>query len=326
MRTPLAVLRPLSFSLGLLTLGALALGASPPADPAAGASGDAIFARAKAVWRERSEAPFVRYSLLERYVWRNRTHDNWWVGLYRGSDRTLVLHRLIVAQQEDERLKGAAVSLNFHIHNGAARVDTLETNASADAFPVLDPLVDPDASFGLGRRASGATLAGNDASSTPTTAPAMPLATPSVAPSGTLELAVGAKPLRELVRVEAIARDYRIAVVGVERVRDADTYHLTLVPLRDPRLYRLRDLWVATSDFATIKLDVDGLFAGKPYDGARWTVTYVELDGRPYVQQIKTDEALHFGLDRNVAGLEYDFVGYDFPRTMSPMEFDRVLH
>ncbi|MBC5803131.1 MAG: hypothetical protein GIX03_09105 [Candidatus Eremiobacteraeota bacterium] len=98
-----------------------------------------------------------------------------------------------------------------------------------------------------------------------------------------------------------------------------------LTPLRQPRLYRLRDLWVDTSDYATVKLDVDGLFQGKPYDDARWTVTYTELDGRPYVQQIKTDDTLRFGFDRYVSGLEYDFVQYDFPQAIAPLEFSHLL-
>ena len=310
---------------GLLACALLALGASPQAPPPSLGSGDAIFARAKAAWRARIEAPFVQYSLLERYSWRNRTHDNWWRGYYRGADRALVLHRVIVAQQEDARLKGASIAINFKIHNGAARAQSLETNAGADAFPILDPLVGPDASFGLVRHAAGPALVASAAvaaTSAPSATPG-PLPSPAYAPA--LSPAVAEKPLRELVRVEAVARDYRIELVGVERVRDADAYHLSLVPLRDPRLYRLRDLWVATSDYATLKLDLDGLFEGKPYDGVRWTVSYVKMDGRPYVQQIKTDDTLHFGLDRPVTGLEYDFVEYSFPATVSPLEFERLL-
>ena len=313
------------FRLGLLACAALVLGASPQLPPPSPANGDAIFARAKAAWRARTEAPFVQYSLLERYSWRNRTHDNWWRASYRGSDRALVLHRVFVAQQEDARLKGASIAVNFNIHNGAGRVESLETNAGADAFPILDPLVDPDASFGLVRHAAGPALVASAAVAVTSAPSATPAPLPSALPSPFGVADAADKPLRELVRVEAVARDYRIALMGVERVRDTDAYHLSLVPLREPRLYRLRDLWVATSDFATLKLDLDGLFQGKPYDGARWTVTYVKMEGRPYVQQIKTDDTLHFGVDRPVSGLEYDFVEYAFPSSVSPLEFQRLL-
>jgi len=125
--------------------------------------------------------------------------------------------------------------------------------------------------------------------------------------------------------VEAVARDYRIGLAGTERLRYGDAYHLTLEPLHDPRTYRLRDLWIATDGYATLQLTLAGLFEGKPYDDARWTVTYVPLAGRWYVQQIKTDDTLRFGLDRFVNGLEYDFVQYAFPVQIPAINFQRLL-
>ena len=54
-------------------------------------------------------------------------------------------------------------------------------------------------------------------------------------------------------------------------------------------------------------------------------MTFVDLNGLAYVQQIRSEETLRFGLDRYVSGLEYDFVDYSFPQAMSPLEFDRLL-
>ena len=125
--------------------------------------------------------------------------------------------------------------------------------------------------------------------------------------------------------MEAVSRDYTIAVAGTERVRGTDAYHLTLTPLRAPRLNRLRDLWIDVSTNETMQLAVHGLFDGKPYDDARWLVTYVEFGGRGYVQQVRTDDTLRFGLDRYVAGLQYDFVGYDFPESIPGATFERLL-
>ncbi len=326
-------------SLFLLAAGAAAFGVVPhaaaaaftPDAPAAEASTagaltpDAIFSRAKAAWRSRVDAPFVTYGLRERYTWRNRVHDNWWQGYFRSADDALVLRRVVVAADEAARLRGTAIGIDYHIHNGSARVDSLETNADADAFPILDPLVDPTASFGLTRGA---------AQHVSLEAPRAFGASPSPSPtprtfSQRLSLLAGPSPvpgasdppLRELAHIEAVARDYRIALVGTERVRDVDAYHLSLVPIREPNRNRLRDLWVGTGDYATVKLATAGLFNGRPYDEALWTVTYVQMDGRPYVQQIKTDETLRFGIDRFVSGLEYDFVGYAFPASIDPLEF-----
>ncbi|MFY9781805.1 MAG: hypothetical protein WAJ85_15000 [Candidatus Baltobacteraceae bacterium] len=305
-----------------LLLAVCAFSAAPAApDVAPGTlDADGIFARAKAEWRARAEAPFVRYNLLERYTWRGRTHDNWWQAAYRSSDHALVLHRTIVAEQEEERLKGSPIKINLRFHHADASGDQLDTNPNADAFPVLDPLIEPDASFGMRRHEPQAALVG---AATP--APGLETALPA-APSSQPEVPEpGETPLRELIRVEAVARDYRIALAGIEHLRYGDAYHLTLQPLREPNAHRLRDLWVATDTYATVQLTLAGLFEGKPYAEARWTVTYTPLDGRWYVQQIKTADTLRFGLDRFVSDLEYDFVQYDFPASIPDITFERLL-
>ncbi len=307
------------------------LGAAPPSgaapDPSVPAA-ETIFAQAKGVWRARTGPPYVRYSLLERYTWRNRVHENWWRAAYRDTDRSLSLERIIVPGQEEARLRGTSIALNLRMHHGATRADTIDTNPDADAFPILDPMVAPNASFGLSLSDAKADLrAGRQyaLASPNVTASETPSPSPSPVASPAAGLFATEKPLRELARVEAVARDYAIALAGIERVRNQDAYHLTLVPLREPRTYRLRDLWVATKDYETLQLDVDGLFSGRPYDDARWTVTFVDFAGLAYVQQIRSAGTLRFGLDRFVSGLEYDFVDYSFPQAMSPLDFDRLL-
>jgi len=127
-------------ALAVLALaGSAALASPAPQDP------EGIFARAKAEWRARARAPFVQFSLLERYTWRGRAHDNWWQAAYRSADHALVLRRTIVSQQEEGRLKGSPIKLNLTFHRAAAGADRFDTNPNADAFPILDPLIEPDA-------------------------------------------------------------------------------------------------------------------------------------------------------------------------------------
>ena len=286
-------------------------------------SADALFSQAKGAWRSRTEVPFVRFGLRERYTWRNRVHDNWWQASYRDADRALALSRILVPEQEAERLKGTPIAIHLKFHKGNAHADSFDTNPDADAFPILDPLIEPNASFGLLKREPKSALVGS------LVAPPSPRPEPSAvatsAPSPSAVPVARETPLREIIRVEASSRDYAIALAGNERLGDVDTYHLTLTPLRDPHLYRLRDLWIDTTSYQTVQLAVQGLFSGKPYDDARWIVSYVKLDGRYYVQQIKTPDSLRFGLDRNVSDLEFDFVQYEFPPAMSPMTFARYL-
>jgi hypothetical protein len=320
-------MRRLSLGASLLVF---AFALVPLAAAGGGLGPDAIFSRAKLVWRTQSEAPFVHLEMRERYVWRDRLHDNWWQVWYRGSDGALALRRTIVAEQENARLRGTPIRIDLRFHNGLAKADTLDTNADADAFPILDPQIAPDSAFGLAPArfvdsqwpgeqytAPKVALVGTETAS-PTAAPTpTPIATAAPSPLQT--------PLRELVRVEAISHDYHIELAGTERLNDTDVYHLTLTPLRDPRVYRLRDLWIDSTTFATLQIALDGLFDGEPYDDARWLVTYIDLDGHRYIQQIRTDDQLRFGMDRFVSGLQFDFVQYDFPPDVPEMMFERYL-
>ncbi len=303
----------------------IAFAAMPRAARAADLPADAIFSSAKNVWRSRVEAPFVTFNLRERYVWRERTHDNWWAVSYRDRDRALALRRAIVPEEEADRLRGSAIALNFRWHNGFGRADSLDTNADADAFPVLDPHIDPNASFGLLRREQSAALVGADASFANATASQTQLPVASSSDTPDPSSSPNGDALREIVTVEAVSRDYSIALAGMESVRDVDAFHLSLTPVRAPAVNRLRDLWVDAVTYDTLRLAMRGLFRGKPYEDARWVVSYVKMDGRSYVQQIRTDDTLRFGLDRYVTGLQYDFVGYEFPASISPLTFERLL-
>jgi len=119
-------------------------------------------------------------------------------------------------------------------------------------------------------------------------------------------------------------RDYDVRIVGDEELRYGDSYHLKLTPLRDPRIYRLRDLWIEKTTYATMQLVVDGIFFGKPYDGVRWTVHYVPLDGRWYLQQLRGDN-LRFGLNVAIQAMEIDFVDYHFPSDVPQHTFDKLI-
>ncbi len=306
----------------LLWASVVALGAAPQAR-ADSLEPDEIFLRAKGAWHARIEVPFVTFALRERYVWRGRVHDNWWQASYRDTDRTLALRRVVTPAQEEARLRGMPINLNLRLHGGAARADSLDTNADADAFPILDPMVEPDASFGLLAHETRARLSGESRFAPSSLAsPSPPAGGPDSAAGS---VAAASSALRELAHVEAVARDYSIALVGPETLHDVETYHLTLTPLRDPRVCRLRDVWVDASTFRTVALAVQGLFDGKPYEDARWLVSYVEFDGRNYVQQIRTDDTLKFGLDRFVNGLQFDFVQYAFPDSIPYQTFQRLL-
>jgi hypothetical protein len=104
--------------------------------------------------------------------------------------------------------------------------------------------------------------------------------------------------LPEIAAVLAVHRDYTISFGGVEPIDGHDDYHLVLEPLRDPRRFRLRDVWVDARTYATDRLITDGNFVDGPASGARWTVDFVQIDGTPYIASERTSEPFSAGADR----------------------------
>ena len=286
-------------ALVIALLGARAPEPVPTPTPSPNLEAERIFANVRDVWRGRVDVPFLRYGALERYQHGKYVVDTWWDAYYRTKDGALKLLRLHDIPAENARLRGFAFSIF-----GAQIFDT---NADSEPIRVDDPQIAPDESFGL-RTRFGASLA---------------LASPSPGPGA----GAGASPdpgeaLRQITRVEANTRAYQIEIVGPETVTEQQSLHLKLTPLRDPKLNRLRDVWIDPTTYRTIQMRVQGILNGKPYDGASWIVRYVVVDGRNYVQQIFAEGPLSFGLDTTIPKFEFDFVDYQFPATVPKLMFD----
>ena len=72
----------------------------------------------------------------------------------------------------------------------------------------------------------------------------------------------------------AVARDYAVADLGAEGCAHAPCAHLRLVPLRDPRRLRVRDLWIDPLTSLPQRAIVQGNFDRGPMDGTRWEITF----------------------------------------------------
>ena len=270
---------------------------APSPTPSPNARAEQIFAKAREAWRTRDDLPYLRYGALVRYASGRHLSDTWYDAYYRTRDGAIALEQLHDAAAENHRLSGVP----FSIFN----VKIFDTNPDADPIRVDEPRIDPLSSFGMVSRFSASLAPSAGPSGAPTPGPS--------------------DEFREITRVEANTRDYQVEVAGMEAIGDQPALHLTLQPLRDEKNNRLRDLWVDPQTYRTIALRVQGILGGKPYDGIKWTVHYVVLGGRNYVQQIVADEPLHFGLDTTIPKFEFDFVDYHFPADVPPLTFDRHL-
>jgi hypothetical protein len=280
-----------------LVIALLGAAPEPTPTPSPNLEAERIFANVRDVWRQRVDVPYLRYGALERYQHGKYVVDTWWDAYYRTKDGAMKLLRLHDIPAENARLGGFAFSIF-----GAKIFDT---NGDAEPIRVDDPQIAPDESFGIRTRFGGSL--------------AMPGASPgpSAAPSENPDDA-----LRQITRVEANTRAYQIDLVGPETVIAQPSLHLKLTPLRDPKINRLRDVWVDPTTYRTIQVRVQGLLNGKPYDGVSWLVRYVVLDGRNYVQQIFAEAPLDFGIDTTIPKFEFDFVDYQFPETVPKFTFD----
>jgi hypothetical protein len=293
-------------------LAPVAAGAPAPAvSPTQDAVAQRLFVQAKDAWRGRTDVPYLRYGALIRYLHNGHVFDNWWDTYARTSDGQLSLDRLVDADEDRRRLGGVPFSIFGFTF--------FDTNKDAEPIRIEEPRISPVETFGLVTR-PGSQLPPSD-DSDPSDAPSdAPNAMPADAPSGSPSPA--STSLRELIRVEA-ERDYRITLVGTEQLKDGPALHLTLVPLRFPNINRLRDLWLDPTTHRTMQLRVAGILNGKPYDGIDWTVHYVELDGRNYLQQVVADSPLRFGFDTVIPKFEIDFVDYHFPTDVPKYTFDK---
>jgi hypothetical protein len=295
-----------AFAAGLaLAAGAVSVGARPRPTPTPFPSPDPdaerIFARAKAWWQKRKDLPYLQYGALIRYRHAGHIIDTWWDATFRTNDGALHLAYIAVPEDDAKRLRGFPISI--------FGIKIADTNPDAEPINVQEPDIEPNSSFGLLTRYQSRVIVTSEPTENPLNNPSP-----------------RASQLHEIGRVEVATRDYDVRIVGDETLRTGEAVHLKMIPLRDPRQFRLRDLWVDKASDATAQLVVAGIYNGKPYDAIQWTVRYVPIDGRWYVQQLRGD-GMHFGfgLEVLIDAMEIDFVDYHFPQDVPKETFEKLL-
>jgi hypothetical protein len=256
---------------------------SPAAPPAL-----EIYSRARAAWRRRSIPPVTRYKITAVYEASGKLFREDFHCVYRERNGRLTAFNVPVPQQENlARLRGFQLWLWFPV------VDTNPVEHPPMKIPT--PQIIPYAPLGLGPVGAES----EDAIRTPLeTAP----------PSG----------LREVGRVVSVNRNYDVALAGIERILDTQTYHLTLTPLREPRTYKLRELWVDTQTFDIVRIVAAGVDAVEPLGREAARIDFATVDGRRIIERISALETLK--AFRNVKHLSFFFREYEFSDRESPQE------
>ena len=122
----------------------------------------------------------------------------------------------------------------------------------------------------------------------------------------------------EIADVHAVARDYDITLTGIETVDGHADYHLKLRPVRAPKRYRLRDLWIDERTYFTDRLVNDGNFVDGPGPGVMWNVSFARVWDAPYVQQEVAQGPLAFpGATYQQASVSFE----DIAQSEAPLDW-----
>jgi hypothetical protein len=133
----------------------------------------------------------------------------------------------------------------------------------------------------------------------------------------TLEAPTDAAPTqnspKSIVTVRAVNRAYDISLAGIESVAGSDAYHLRLVAMRDPKVFRLRDLWIDDSSYRVLRLQTQGNFQNAPMSNVPWVVTFQQIDGVEYIDSETAEGPLPFKRDRTYtrAAISFDHIAPD---------------
>jgi hypothetical protein len=86
-------------------------------------------------------------------------------------------------------------------------------------------------------------------------------------------------------RVGNVARTYEVTDLGDVADGGVVQHHLGLRPLRDPRRYRLRELWTDAKTSLPVRAIVAGIGNRAPLQDARWRIDFIQIEGGTYLQR-----------------------------------------
>ena len=133
--------------------------------------------------------------------------------------------------------------------------------------------------------------------------------------------------IRSLGRIEAVAQDYDVTLIGVERYRVRWAYHLRLTPRQDPGVYRLREMFVDTQTFVPWEIVSAGIFPNGAASKVPWNVHYTISNGYWLMTQESTQATLRVGgmmkatTSRSYDGLTYALSDFQYPKDMQDFSF-----
>ncbi len=104
-----------------------------------------------------------------------------------------------------------------------------------------------------------------------------------------LPLQSGRTKIPVIADVVAYGRHYVIALAGKNTIGAHRCYHLVLRPIHASGRYRLRDLWIDTKSFATVRARIALNFVTGPGTHIPWTIDFADVRGERYIASERAD-------------------------------------
>jgi hypothetical protein len=97
------------------------------------------------------------------------------------------------------------------------------------------------------------------------------------------EVAASVSTLPKIGRTGTVARTYDVTDLSDIVENGVALHHLRLRPLRDPRRYRLRELWLDAKTSLPVRAVVAGIGNRGPLAAVDWRVEFKQLEGGTYI-------------------------------------------
>jgi hypothetical protein len=243
--------------------------------PAAASNADALFVAARRARSESAYPHYAVYATVVRFRLGSRPVISTWDTVEDLRRRIVHAHGL---SREEAAHPHVPHGINFGITAGPSGVlgpgelpvvgTVLNPEPEADPIGQLTFAVDQD--FGIALDAQSITATANMS-----------------------EVAASVTTLPHIGRTGTIARIYEVTDLGDAEENGVALHHLGLRPLRDPRRYRLRELWLDARTSLPMRAIVAGIGNRAPLDSVNWRVDFAQVQGGTYLARETALEPLN---------------------------------
>ena len=261
-----------------VTAAAVCCGASPePAVPVAPSAAEALYTAAREARTQSAYARYAVYATVVRFHRNGHLVSSTWDTIEDMRRRLVHAHAL---SREEGAHPHVPHGINFGVGAGRSGIlppgvmppkgNVVSHEPGDDPIGELTFAVDQDFGLALNAPPIGATPDMSQVSATVT-------ALPRIGRTGT------------------IARTYEVTDLGDVTENGVALHHLGLRPLRDPRRYRLRELWTDATTSLSVRAVVAGVGNRGPLLSVDWRVDFLQREGGTFIaretalQPIDTD-------------------------------------